>query len=128
MMPPEDIAAFRGLLQEALGPIKAELEKLVGLPKTVEDLANKWISLNQALIDVGSELEHHGGLLNDHRLQLRDAAPALERLGEVAGKVDVMIPRLERALAVLDNHDGMLGEIRDLNAKRESQRAAGDKT
>ena len=95
MMPPEDVAAIRGLLQEALRPYE-------GLPATAKRLADELLEVRQLAADLKQQLEHHSEQLSSHRIQLRDSVPALEGIGDLAGKVDVLIPRVERALDRLD--------------------------
>lgn len=106
MMPPEDIAAIRGLLQEALRPFE-------GLPKTVQDLTDEVVRLRAVVERLDPRVDDLAGEVRQHSRVLREVEPLLQRFSDIA---DHVMPEFVR------QQQGMQGEINRLD--RESQRAA----
>lgn len=103
-MPPEDIAAIRGLLQEALRPVN---ERLDGLKKTTDDIIEKWVDLNQRFIALEPQLEHHGELVRAHDRSLREVTPQLNALTPKVEELAILVPqacaRIEAAFREIDD-------------------------
>jgi uncharacterized protein (UPF0335 family) len=120
MMPPEDIAAIRGLLQEALVPLRAEVEKLSGLPQTVQDLGNEVVRLRSVVERLEPRAEELAGDIRNAERVLRKLAPQLDRFQVIADyTMPEFIDRLEKLTA---EHVSMKTEIK--RVERESLRAA----
>jgi chromosome segregation ATPase len=130
-MPPEDIAAIRGLLQEELRPIRAELEKLSGLPGSLRTLQDQYLELTAALEALKPMLKHHREEINAHGRNLRDLTPKLEALAPKVGELAILVPqaiaRIETAFREMDANkregDTADAELRQSLADHEKQHA-----
>lgn len=114
MMPAEDIAAIRGLLEEALRPFS-------GLPQTVKDLGTEVVRLRDVVERLEPRSNDLAGDVRGLERTLAKVAPLLQRFGDIA---DHTMPEFVSKLESLaGNHESMQGQIERI--ERESQRAAG---
>lgn len=113
MMPPEDITAIRGLLQEALRPYE-------GLPKTVSDLTDEVVRLRAIVERIEPYTSDLAGDVRGLERTLKKLTPQLDRFQVIADyTMPEFIDRLEKLTA---EHVSMKTEIK--RVERESLRAA----
>jgi hypothetical protein len=80
-------------VRELLVSLHAKLDKLAGLPQTVQDLINKWVDLNQTLLELKPMVEGHAAELRVHDRTLRELGPKLDALTPKVEELGILVPK-----------------------------------